>query len=433
MGFGDAVTNAIKNALGVDELGAEIPGWQKRLKTAAYTGPSGNRIEFQFVDLKRTIGLRRAVFRFNGINGRYIQSNGHDEGDYPMVCFFTGDDQDRIGTAFEGLLTEDGPGRLEHPMYGTFDVVPMGTIERENLMVSAANQTVINVTLSSTLANVYPEFGAVPKNTITQTIAGWEVAAAEQFASDVNLEDPLAQTLMANSVSDVLISSAATIRKASEGLAAAQRAYDNQARKITQSINTLVTAPANLGGQLIELLKSTVTPLIDLHTLLSGYAFFSSSRINNLDDVKSNNEIALTNLILSCATNAAVQAANTQEFKNRPDALDAANNISELNDVNSAALDTLFSETGFTDTGDGYHANQKAVSELLGKLVSDSFDLLRERVIYLETDKATVDLCGSLYGDVSDSVLQAFMDNNRIGGDEIYLLERGRRISYYAE
>jgi len=258
MGFGDAVVGAIKNALGLDEGGADIPGWQKRLKEAAYTGPEGTRIVFQYVDLKRSINLRNKIFRFNGINGKFIQSNGHDEGDYPIVAFFTGDDQDRLGTAFEGLLTEPGRGKLEHPMYGTFDVVPTGQIQRENLMVNAANQTAIMVTLSTTLADVYPEFGAVPKNTIDQTLGAWDVGAAAAFETTVDLNDPVGQALMGNSVGKALTKSAQTIRAVSGGLASAQRAYDNQARKITESIDTLVTAPANLAGQLIDLVKSTL-------------------------------------------------------------------------------------------------------------------------------------------------------------------------------
>ena len=103
-----------------------------------------------------------------------------------------------------------------------------------------------------------------------------------------------------------------------------------------------------------------------------------------------------------------------------------------INEANSAALDELFVNTDFADIGATYQINQKAVAELTGKLVSDSFNLLTERVIYLDRSRSPIDVCSEVYQDVSEETLQRFLNNNLIGGDEFYLLERGRRISYYA-
>ena len=432
MGFGDAILGSIKNALGLNENETATPGWQKRLKEAAYTGPEGQRIVFQYVDLKRKIEKRTRVFQFNGINGKYIQDNGHDDGEYPMVAFFTGDDQDRIATAFEGLLTETGRGKLEHPMYGTFDVVPTGSIDRENLMVSAANQTVIRVNFSSTLADVYPEFNAFPKNKITQTIEGWDVAAAAEFASTVDTQNPVAAAKMVNDVNKAITKASQTIRAASEGLAEAQLAYDNQARKLTQSLNTIVNAPQNLANQIIQLLKSPARTGLGFLQSLNGYTAFSASQTSGFSSVSGSNEVSLNNLLIICATNAAALSANEATFTNRPDALEAAQSIIALNAANSASLDELFVDTGYTDPGATYQANQQTVSEITGKLVSDSFELLNEKVIVLEKSRSLVDVCSELYGNVDDLTLQQFIDNNRIGGSEIFLLERGRRIVYYS-
>jgi len=432
MGFGDANISAIINTLGLSDNAAQIPGWQKRLKQGAYTGPEGERIVFQFVDLQRTIQKRTTTFEFNGIDGKFVQDNGHDEGVYPLMCYFTGDDHDRIATAFEGLLTERGRGKLEHPMYGTIDVVPTGTIERQNLMVSAANQTTIMVTFSSTLADIYQQFATVPKSKITQTNEGFDIAAAAQFESDVDLSDPVSQAKMASDVLQVLQDSAQTIRNISNGIASAQRDYDNQARKITQSIDTLVTAPANLASQIIELIKSPARTIADIESKLAGYEFFSRDRENQLSDVKDNNAVALNNLVFLSATNASVVSANSQDFVNRPDALETALNVNRISDSNSAILDALFVDTGFIDTGGMYQASQKAVSQIIGKLVSDSFDLLVERIVYLQRDRNMVDVCSQFYGEVTDQALQRFIDTNRIGGEEMYILKRGRKISYYA-
>ena len=288
------------------------------------------------------------------------------------------------------------------------------------------------VTFSSTLADIYPQFATVPKSKITQTNDGFDVAAAAQFENDVDLSDPVSQAKMANDVLQLLQDSAQTVRNISNGIATAQREYDNQARKITQSIDTLVTAPSNLASQIIELIKSPARTVADVRNKLAGYEFFSEDRKRKLNNVNDFNSVALNNLVFLSATNAGVVGANVQEFVNRPDALETALNVNRINENNSATLDELFVRTGFVDTGGAYQANQKSVSEITGKLVSDSFDLLIERIVYLNRDRSTVDVCAQFYGNVEDQTLQRFIDTNRIGGEEIYILKRGRKISYYA-
>jgi prophage DNA circulation protein len=432
MGLGDAIVSAVKDTLGLGGDDSTIPGWQQRLKEAAYTSPGGTRIVFQYVDLKRSTKKRTARFQFNGINGAYIQDNGNDEGVYPIVALFTGDDNDRLGTAFEVACLETGRGKLEHPMYGTFDVVPTGTIERSNAMVEEANQTRVMVTFSSTLAEVYPDFSGIPKSQIGQTIAGWDVASAAEFAGNVDLNDPIGQALMGNSVVKGIDKAAQTVRAASNGIAGAQRAFDNQARQLTESLDTLLNAPQDLATQMINLIKSPAGFAEDIGAMLAGYFSFSASLSAGFGDTDNPNDVALNNLMMSCATNATVLSANEIPFKNRADALDTAQNIITLNNANNAALDDLFREQSFLDPGAGFQLNQRAVSQITGRLISDSFGLLPERVIYLQRDRSIVDLCGELYGSVDDSVLQNLIDTNRIGGEELYVVPRGRRIVYYA-
>jgi len=434
MGLGDAIVDAVLDTLGLggsDEV--PIPGWQERLKEAAYTSPGGTRIVFQYVDLKRVSTKRTAKFFFNGIDGKYVQDNGHDDGDYPIVALFTGDDNDRLGTAFEAACLEKGRGRLEHPSYGTFDVVPTGTIERSNAMVDEANQTRVAVVFSSTLAQVYPDVSGIPTSQIAASIAGFDVASAAEFAGTVDTNTPVLQALLKNDVTKGINKAAQTVRAASNGIAGAQRAFDNAARQLTESIDTLVNAPGDLASQMVQLIKSPAEFAGDLGSKFGGYFAFSDSLVSDFGSVGNSNGTSFNNLMMLAATNATVLSANSTPFANRPSALDTASQILNLNAQNNAALDNLFEAQNYADPGATYQINQQAVSQITGKLVTDSFNLLPERVIYLQRDRSPIDLCSDLYGSVENAVLDNFIDTNRIGGEELYLIPRGRRIVYYAE
>src|SRR5690606_18902767 len=128
-------------------LGLNRPqDWRDRIKEGAYTSPGGTRIIFDFEDVSRETEKWTTAFAFRGVRDEYVQDNGHGSRKYPLRCIFSGDDCDRLATAFEAALLETGIGRLEHPLYGTFDVVPFGTISRRDGLKDQANVSVVEVT-----------------------------------------------------------------------------------------------------------------------------------------------------------------------------------------------------------------------------------------------------------------------------------------------
>src|SRR6185369_4076910 len=108
-------------------------------------------MRFGYDDLSSEVDKRTAAFEFPGVDGAYIQDNGHGERRYPLRCLFSGPECDTEASAVESLLLERGTGRLDHPLYGRVDVVPFGTITRRDDLVSAANQAVVEVVFWSTL------------------------------------------------------------------------------------------------------------------------------------------------------------------------------------------------------------------------------------------------------------------------------------------
>ena len=130
--------------------------WIDRLKAAAYTPPSGTRIEFDFVDVSQNITKQTAAFEFTDSDGTYVQSNGASSRRFPVRAFFSGADHDTEAAEFMAALLENGTGLLEHPLYGTFDAVPFGDLSQRDDLATAANQSVFEITFYQTIGDIYP-------------------------------------------------------------------------------------------------------------------------------------------------------------------------------------------------------------------------------------------------------------------------------------
>lgn len=126
--------------------------WEERLRPAAYTGPDGTRVEFQFADVSKTIRKKTFAHEFPDVNATYVSDKGLKGALYPLRVLFSGDNHDLEADAFESVLNQRGPGTLEHPKYGTKTAIPFGDIVRSEPLATAANQTIFTVTFWETLA-----------------------------------------------------------------------------------------------------------------------------------------------------------------------------------------------------------------------------------------------------------------------------------------
>jgi hypothetical protein len=161
--------------------------WRDRRGEAAYTSPGGTRAKFEYMDLSRETPLKTAQFDFPGIDNSYIQQNGFGSREYPLRCIFWGGQSDLEATVFETMLLEKGVGRLEHPTYGTFNVVPVGRVVRRDSPRDAANQSTVDVTFFTTTGTVYPSAGTNPKADILSTLGGFDIAIAQQYGSSCDI------------------------------------------------------------------------------------------------------------------------------------------------------------------------------------------------------------------------------------------------------
>lgn len=442
--------------------------WQGRIRQAAYTGPSGTRLRFDFEDVSREYDARGTAFDFPGVNESYVQRTGFSSRKYPLRCIFWGDDHDLIATAFEALLLEDGVGKLDHPFYGPVDVVPFGTITRNDALKTAANQTIIDVTFWSTLRAIYPEARSDPQNEILAALNGFNAAAAQQFADSMNLKSATNKARAKATIRNLLMG----ISSGLEGISDTVTSINSAMRSVQDDVNfgmdVLIGQPLLLAQQIINLTTLPARAIAGIKERLDAYEalaerIFGSSEGNPAERVATGtsllqrreqiaNDFHSCDLaVLAAVSGAVVAAASTPVdvtgtpqpgspvFSTKPQAIAAAEQIQELADSAVIWRDNGFDALSTIDAlgpsqvdlGGSYQALQDAVALATGYLVQVSFQVIPERQIVLDRPRTIIDLAAELYGSVDDK-LDFLIASNDLTGSEILEIPAGRAIKYYS-
>lgn len=423
--------------------------WADRLlKKGAYTSPSGARFEFDYEDLSRSTSKRVAEFEFADVNGTYPQSNGHSGRKYPMRCIFWGDDCDLVATAFENAVLEDGEGRLEHPLYGTFQAVPMGDVERVDKVLTEANQSVVEVSFVDALGTVYPDAGQDARGTVTAIGASFKDAAALEFADQVDVSTVAGREGLADQVQRQLDALNAALGPALAEKAEAQRQFEDAIDTVSRSISTLTSAPAELAAAVLTAIEGPALAGAAVRDVLAGFVLMASDSRSQAGATPSDyvpeggslpdrsvtvaqNAFQAARLFSSGALAAYARAASTGTYTARPQAISAATALLSQLDDHVAWAEAGYATLSQVDTGAGYQALQRLVAVTAGYLVQTSFQLAAERRLTLTGPRTIIDLAAELYGQV-DEQLDRMIDDNDLNGDEILMLPAGTVVVYYA-
>jgi hypothetical protein len=358
-----------------------------------------------------------------------------------------GGEHDREATAFEAALLERGQGRLEHPLYGTFDVVPFGSISRRDDLTTEANQSVVQVTFWTTIGVVYPRSTGNPRSEILEALGGFDVAAAQGFADGMDLTTEAARASTAATVRGFLGDARASLQSVADATTEARREFAAAERAINEGLDVLVGQPLLLAQQAINFVRAPAFAAAGIRSRLDGYAdfaqrIFESAQGRPSDALVSGvalprrarlvlNDFVTSDLFALTAATGSVLSTVEASFDSRPRAVAAADAVlSQFDDV-VAWRDDGFGTLGEVDPGGAYQAAQHAVALAAGFLVEVSFSLVPERAIVLDRARTIIDVAAELYGEV-DRRLDFLVSTNGLTGDEILELPAGKRIVYYA-
>lgn len=427
--------------------------WQDRLREAAYTSPGGTRIRFDFESVSREVTKRTSAFAFPGVDQVYVQDNGHGARRFPLRCYFHGPDHDLEAADFERALLERGVGRLEHPFYGTFDVVPFGDITRRDDLKSAAAQTVVQVTFWTSVSAVYPQIQTARRSEVLTALDTFVEVGAQQFEDSADLSTVAARANTEERTKGLLTQVSAGLDELAKATEKVNRRFQDAVQSVNLGIDVLVGQPLLLAQQLANLITAPARAAAGIRSRLDGYADLAE-RITSASTAKPweafsggvvlpgrrrlvANDFHLSVVGASAAVAGAARSVVEHQFAARPEAIASAEEVLAQLDTFVTWLDRGYEALGDVDapggvdTGATYQALQEAVSLAAGYLVEISFTLLPERRIVLDRARTIVDLAAELYGSVDDR-LDYLIDTNALTGAEILELPAGKTIVYYA-
>lgn len=429
--------------------------WEDRIVEAAYTATDGVRLTFLWESVSRTTPLRRTAFDFPGVFNSYVQDNGSGSRQYPIKAIFTGENCDVEATTFERACLKPGVGRLEHPLYGTFNAIPLGEVKRSDNPTTEANQSIVEVTFWTTTDAVYPNPAGNPRNEIVASLAAFNAAGAQQFSSAATLST-VAQKANASASVRSLMSlangSLADIANATASVAAEFRAAE---RLILDGLELLIENPLELATLLAEFVQIPAKSAATIAAKLTAYASLAANIFGSRQGSPANalqtgavlprrnvqvaNDFQVANVFAGSAVAGSIRSTIETTFKTRPLALGAAASAMGQMDAVVAWRDAAFETLGAVstlgdsariDTGEAQQALLAAASLTAGHLVQVSFQVPPEKRIVLDRARTIIDLAAELYGSVDDK-LDLLIESNDLSGSEILELPRGREIVYY--
>ena len=406
--------------------------WTSRIKEAAYSSPSGVRIIFDYENIRKSFDKKTTAFNFPDANGTYIQDMGHTGRRYPFRVFFWGDDYDEEASAFEAALQERGTGTLEHPLYGTVNVVPFGTVTQRDDLKTAANQAIVEVTFWETIGLIYPASQSDPASDVLSAVDEYNVAASAEFEGVTNLDNAVDQSSFKNSYTLLLNNVKSGLDTVADTQKDVQKEFNAIYDSINQGIDVLVSQPLTIAFQTVLLIQSPARALTNITARLDAYKDLAEALLTgNGANVSNSNEFHTNDLYASTyVTGSIVSVVNTQ-FITKAEAIEAAELILEQFADVVEWRDNNFESLEEIDTGSAYQQLQEAVAVTAGFLVQISFTLKQERRLILDRNRTIIDLVAELYQCCVDERIDFFITSNDLTGSEILELPRGREIVYY--
>ena len=410
--------------------------WQDRINEASYTSPSGERFLLPYDDVSRSKDKKTTGFESPGFNGTFVQSTGTTGFRYPFSVPFSGPDCDLQASQFEEALYQEGIGRLDHPVYGSVDVVPFGTIDRIDNLKTGANVATVNVVFWETTGASIQGSESDQRSNVFSAIDDYNISAAETFSESVDIDTAIERVTLKSRYESVLDSVNSGLGSIASTNDSVKKQFDIVYDSVKLGLDVLVNDPITLAFQTIKLIQIPGNAVTSISESLKAYEDLSKLIIDQIpytpgNDSRVSNSFHSDDLYSSTYVTGSILSSLDAEFKTKSEALEAADNI--INQFNQVVVwrDDNYESLGQIDTSDSYQKLQEAVAAAAGFLVQLSFSLKAERSVILDRNRTIIDLSAELYGSVSDDTINFLINTNDLSGSEIREINRGREILYY--
>ena len=455
--------------------------WTDEISEAVYTAPSGKRIVFNYESsLSRSTPLKTAEHTFPDVDGAEVQSLGLGGKKFPMTAIFFGGDCLSLADEFEAALCERGYGTLEHPIYGKHTVVPTGSIDRSDDLVSALNESRVKVTFSETLTESLPLSELAAEDALDAAIDNYENAASSAFADMIvtsTVDDEIQLQSVMTTQDNSLFKGVTKLCEKSGDLKQKQTLFQKlnefkmNVTNWVKKVDTLAAKAQEIATVVIKTARLPSEIAIGAMAKVEGYSSVIKDFLNNAkkDPVGANaikNQYAATSTMVGAMVaalsygvaksakegasasggssgslssfssfggsgNVAGVQANAGKILSRGDVFAIADAVTAQFEIYKNYIDSQVAKNAFVDTGESYEAVLETVIKAVEMLHEVAFDLPMARTIKLGKDRQLLELLCELYGKQGFDRVDEFIMDNGLNADEIELIPMGREVRYY--
>ena len=455
--------------------------WTDEISEAVYTAPSGKRIVFNYESaLSRSTPLKTAEHTFPDVDGAEVQSLGLGGKKFPMTAIFSGGDCLSLADEFEAALCERGYGTLEHPIYGKHTVVPTGSIDRSDDLVSALNESRVKITFSETLTESLPLSELAAEDALDAAIDNYENAASAAFAGMIEtstVDDEIQLQSVMTTQDNSLFKGLTKLCEKSGDLKQKQTLFQKlnefkmNVTNWVKEVDTLAAKAQEIATVVIKTARLPSEIAIGAMGKVEGYSSVIKDFLNNAkkDPVGANaikNQYAATSTMVGAMVaalsygvaksakdgasasggssgslssfsssggsgNVAGVQANAGKILSRGDVFTIADAVTAQFEIYKNYIDSQVAKNAFVDTGESYEAVLETVIKAVEMLHEVAFDLPMARTIKLGKDRQLFELLCELYGKQGFDRVDEFIMDNGLNADEIELIPMGREVRYY--
>jgi prophage DNA circulation protein len=389
---------------------------------------------FSYENVSKSVTKKTSAFNFPDAEGTFVQDLGHTGRRYPFRVIFHGSDYDQEAEAFEAGLLERGTGRLEHPVYGTKDVVPFGEIKRRDDLKTASNQAVREVAFWETIGLLYPTGQTDPAEAVLAAVEEYNEAEAAQFEEILDTDTASELATFKSGYQQLLDTAKSGLQAVANVQADVAAEFNAIYDSISAGIDTLVSDPLTLAFQTTQLLQAPALALANIQARLDAYGNLVDQLTGTIREPGLNSENANSfqtdDLYASTSVTGIIVSIVNNQFETKSDALAAADTLLAISEQLTAWRDANYDSLGQIDTGGAYQQYEEAVSLAAGFLVQISFSLKQERRIVLDHNTVLHELESRLYGTIDEN-MNFLIQSNDLTGDEILELPAGKEVVYF--
>ncbi len=402
-----------------------------RLREFKYIAPSGKTYILQFDSLSRTGGKKAPVSEFPGQNQGAVQDLGNLTPTFPVECYITGTDYDVTADSFWEALHETGPGKLFHPRWGNLNVLPIPQSQAEDY-VNGAGRAVFNITFIRTDAEqfVYPQVSEDFASKVTADVDEAATAITEGVPEEIT--DVATQAGTKASMLD-------TLGKITDGfdtiteLTDDVRADINQVvADITNQIDALVQAPADLMTALLTLYRLPGTIDINVESKVDGYSTIYDNLITGYVDTTTKYGEDFGLIAVANINAIAIASGESTTAGDIPTRDSAGNVIARLTALYNLIRDSIqdLEDAGLFSTGyEMLQDVERAVTSAITGLIDQALNLPAERKQILEREVDPITFYYELFGNLD--LIDDWMTFNSFTDNEILLIPRGREVRWF--